>query len=156
MRGDESRRCPPSIPHSQLCFLGLPCFRGRPRRPKGIKALAAFIFCDSSIGGGGCSEMYFLNSSQWAFLKLKAGFECWCGDWEQVGDWCLWRVSDPRPGRVRHSHVGAKWDGTSETSGEEREPKEWWSSVWMSGSLRMSSCEVVTVGVVFAVVDITV
>jgi len=39
------------------------------------------------------------------------------------------RWSDPRPGRVCLSHVGAKLDGASETSGEEREPEEWWSSV---------------------------
>jgi len=49
---------------------------GRPRTPKGMEALAAFkrsdkkdrsvqwIFCASSIGGRGCSEMNFSNSSQ--------------------------------------------------------------------------------------------
>jgi len=37
------------------------------------------------------------------------------------------RWSGPKPGKVRHSHVGAKLDGTSETSGKEQE--EWWSNV---------------------------
>jgi len=51
-----------------------------------------------------------------------------------MGKW-----SEPRPGKVYQSHEGAKWVGASETSGEVREPEEWWCSV--SGSLRVSSWE---------------
>jgi len=41
--------------------------------------------------------------------------------------------------RVRHSHVKAKWAGASKTSGEEREPEEWWSRVCVSESFRVSN-----------------
>jgi len=46
------------------------------------------------------------------------------------------RWFEPKPRRVRHSHVETKWVGASETSGEEL-----WSSVCMSESLRLCSWE---------------
>jgi len=120
--------CLPSIPHSQLHFLAPPFFRGRPKLPKEIETLAAFkrseekeqavqwIFCVSSIGWGKWSGVSdeCLEFIPVGILKLKPGARVlgWrmgeSGRVISTGKWL-----EPRPGRVCHSHVGAKWTRAS-------------------------------------------
>jgi len=99
--------CHPPIPHSQLRFLSQPCFiKGLAlevlttfKRSEGKKSSAQWIFCVSSIGGRGWSVINFSNSSQWAFLKLKARARVL--EWRMGASWRLMSIKrgrSPGPG----------------------------------------------------------